>query len=261
MGIIEKFFGGKTAITSDAIRAEIARTEAEIATHRGNLTNAMADVATMTDAEHLKAEANIAVINRAITRLEARANALAAELPQVIAAETAAAKAAADQALRQRAESARKANDKEAAKLLGEYAKHAAQIGDILTRLNEIGRESEAVNQALRENLVAEPVHHYNTIHRKNPDREASEQRAVREVWVHPADGEVVEATRRENGDLLPPTRWRSFSHRHDPQPVLEKREIVVARTNFRRGEYLEGLSAVRLPGAFAGDAYYYPRS
>jgi len=261
MNILNRIFPKIASITSDEIRAEIARTEAEIATHRGNLTHAMGDVATMTDAEHLKAEANIAAINRAITRLEARANALAAELPGVIAAETAAAKAEADQALRNRAEAARKATDKEAAKLLGEYAKHAAHIGDILTRLNEIGRESEAVNQALRDNPVAEHVQNYDTIHRKAPDREASEQREVREVWVYPQDGEVVEAKRRDNGELVPPTRWRSSAHRHDPQPVLEKREIVVASTNFRRGEYLEGLSAVRLPGAFAGNAHFYPRS
>lgn len=260
MNILNRIFPKTATITSDSIRAEIAHAEAEIATHRGNLANAMTDVATMTDAEHMKAESDIAATKRAITRLEARANALTAELPQVIAAETAAAKVAADQALRQRAEASRKATDKEAAKLLSEYAKHAAQVGDILTRLNEIGRESEAVNQALRDNPVAEPVQHYDSIHRKNPDREASEKREMRDVWVY-ADGSVTEAKRRDDSTLIEPTRYRDPMRAHDPKPTLERREIVVGRTSFRRGEYIEGLSAVRLPPAFVGQSFFYPRS
>lgn len=259
MNILNRIFPKIASITSAEIRAEIARTEAEIATHRGNLTHAMADVATMTDTEHLKAEANSAAINRAITRLEARANALAAELPGVIAAETAAAKAAADQALRNRAEAARKATDKEAAKLLGEYAKHATQIGDILTRLEEIGAEAVAVNQALRDNPVAEHVQHYDTIHRKAPDRAASEQREVRETWVH-SDGTITEAKRRDDGTLMAPTRYRDPMFGYDPQPKLEKREIVIGRTGFRAGASEASLSAIMLPPAFAGNAYYWPR-
>ncbi|MBR0982241.1 hypothetical protein JQ554_09335 [Bradyrhizobium diazoefficiens] len=98
---------------------------------------------------------------RAIMRLEARANHLVTELPNVIAAEEAAAKVAADDALRQRAEAARKANTKEAAELLADYAVHAARVAEVIAKLEAIDIETAAVNAALRFNPVAESIAGY----------------------------------------------------------------------------------------------------
>lgn len=94
-------------------------------------------------------------------RLEARANHLVTELPNVIAAEEAAAKVAADDALRQRAEAARKANTKEAAELLADYAVHAARVAEVIAKLEAIDIETAAVNAALRFNPVAESIAGY----------------------------------------------------------------------------------------------------
>lgn len=150
MGMIEKFFGGKaSAITSVMIRDEIARAEGEINTLRTKLGSALAGVATMSDAEHIKVEGEIAAIERAVMRLEARVAYLNTELPTVIEAEGAAAKTATDEALRQRAEMARKANEKEAAKLLADYNAHAAKIGDILARLEEIAADTNRASMPI----------------------------------------------------------------------------------------------------------------
>ena len=195
MSILQVLFSGKsTAITSATVRDEVARAEAEISIHRTNLDSAMSSIATMSDAEHLKAEADIGVMNRAIARLGARVSHLAAELPNLLAAEEAAAKIAADEALRRRAASARKANSKEAAALLQQYAKLAEQVADIFARLDDISAETAAVNNELRLNPVAERVLGYNNIHRKHLDREASERRELRLGWVD-GDGSFNEAT------------------------------------------------------------------
>jgi len=95
MNMIAKLFAPKTAITSATIRAEIERAESEITARSAKLEDVLAGIAVMNDSQHAQAEADAAAIKRAIMRLEARANHLAAELPNVIAAEEADAKAAA----------------------------------------------------------------------------------------------------------------------------------------------------------------------
>lgn len=261
MGMIEKFFGGKTAITSDSIRAEIASAEIEIDSHRAKLAGAMNEIATMSDSEHVAAEASIAATKRAIARLESRINHLTDELPNVIAKEDASAKAAADEALRQRAEASRKANTAEAKKLLAEYDKLAAAMADVLARLSEINVEHGAVRTALKDaGVIGEELPHWSNVHRKHPDRPASEQRETRPVWVH-EDGSTSEASLDENGTARPVVPSIDRLTGRQLMPHLERREVVISRTHFRPGRHENPLLQIHLPPAFAGGTAHWPRS
>lgn len=260
MNMISRLFAPKTPITSATIRAEIERAEFEIAAHGAQLEAALAGIAVMNDSQHAQVEADAAAIKRAIMRLEARANHLTAELPNVIAAEEAAAKAAADEALRLRAEAARRANTKDAAALLQDYDKLASQMGDIFARLGEIASETDDVNAALRLSRVAEAVSSYTELHRKHPDRHASEQREVRRCWVYP-DGTVRDCTNFDDkGQPIMPRIEYDRSTGTAGVPHLEQREIVVARAKHRPGHYEANLTGIVLPPAFAGGAAHWPR-
>ncbi|MBR1131913.1 hypothetical protein [Bradyrhizobium iriomotense] len=279
MNLLAKFFSPKTAITSATIRAEIARAESEIAAHRAQQEGVLAGIAVMNDSQHAQADADAAAIKRAIMRLEARANHLTVELPNVIAAEEAAAKVAADDSLRQRAEAARKANTKEAAKLLAEYATAAARVAEVIANLEALDIETTAVNAALRSNPVVEPVVAYDAIHRRSPDRPAGERRAVRKCWVYRYPGsprdtdtakfqyeaphEVVrEAGIGRDGKAIPvPAVQHDYYGRVlTITPTLEDREVVIERVSFRPGRSEEPLSSVRLPPAFSGEDHIWPR-
>jgi hypothetical protein len=135
----------------------------------------MDDIAAMTDEQHVAAEANVAALRRAITRLQARVSLLNDELPKVEAAEGAAQAAAKDEALRQHAEAVRKANTVESKKLFAAIDKLSCQMSDVLARLNEIADETNDVNDALHSNPVADGVIGYETLYRKHPDRKAIE--------------------------------------------------------------------------------------
>lgn len=279
MNMIAKLFAPKTAITSATIRAEIERAESEITAHRAQLEGVLAGIAAMNDSQHAQAEADAAAIKRAIMRLEARANHLAAELPNVIVAEEADAKAAADDALRQRAEAARKANTKEAAKLLADYAVHAARVAEVIAKLEALDIETTAVNAALRSNPVADAVAGYDAIHRRSPDRVAGERRAVRKCWVYRYPGsprdtdktkfqyeaphEVVrQADIGRDGKAIPVSAVQHdyYSRVITIIPTLEDREVVIERESFRPGQSEAPLSSVRLPPAFAGEDHIWPR-
>jgi chromosome segregation ATPase len=169
IGILEKFFPAKAAITSATIRNEIESANTEIAAHCAKIDGMMDDIAAMTDEQHVAAEANVAALHRAITRLQARVSLLNDELLKVEAAEAAAQAAAKDEALRQRAEAARKANTVESKKLLAEIDKLSCQMGDVLARLNEIADETNSVNGALRSNPVADSIVGFETLYRKHP--------------------------------------------------------------------------------------------
>jgi hypothetical protein len=277
--ILERFFTGKTtAITADMIRADIERCEGDISAHHDKMAGVLANIATMSDSDHIAAEARIAASKRAIARLDSRVGHLAAELPKVVAAEQASAKIAADGALRERAEAARKANAKEAAKLLSEYEKLARSMADVFARLAEIRAETEAVNKELSKNRVAETVSSYETIHRKTPDHPASERRETRLCWVYrypasprdtetvkyvqiPASEEIREATIGPDGKPLPvvAVHYDQFGRNIIIHPKLEDREIVVQRKPARRGVYEESLDDIRLPAAFAGGMQHWP--
>jgi hypothetical protein len=281
MSIFERFFGGKTTvITSTLIRADIERCESDIAAVHRKMDGVIAGLATMTDADHVATEAIIAADKRSVARLDARVAHLTAELPRVISAEEATAKATADEALRQRAEAARKANTKEAAKLLSEYEKLAGPMADILAGLAAIDTEREAVNEALRKNPVAETVSSYVEIHRRCAGRPASERREMRPCWVYkypasprdtenlkfvqyPASEEVREATIGPHGTPYPvgPVLFDTGARTIPIHPKLEDREVVVERTMARRGHYEASLSEVRLPPGFAGGKRHWPRT
>jgi hypothetical protein len=260
MSFLAKLIPAKAPITSAAIRAQIASAEAEITANHAKLGGIMANVAVMNDEQHQAAEAHIATIRRAITRLEAARKLLDEELPRVIAAEEAAAKAAADAALRQRAEAARKANTVEAKKLLTEYDKLAAAMGDVFARLSEINVEHDAVRAALKDaGIVGEELPHWSGVHRKHPDRLASKRREMRHVWVH-EDGTTSEASLDENGNarLVAPSIDRLTGRQLGSR--LERREVVVSRTYFRPGHHENPLLQLALPPAFAGGEAHWPR-
>ncbi|MET4022791.1 hypothetical protein [Bradyrhizobium sp. RT10b] len=279
MNMITKLFAPKTAITSATIRVEIERVESEIAAHSAQLESLLSGIAFMDDGQHAQSEADAAAIKRAIMRLEAQANYLAVELPNVIAAEEAAAKVAADDALRQRAEAARKANTKEAGKLLADYAVHAARVAEVTAKLEALDIETEAVNASLRSNPVAEPVASYDAIHRRSPDRPAGERRAVRKCWVYrypgsPRDTDKVkfqyeaahEVVRQADigpdGEAIPaPAVQHDYYNRVlTIIPTLEEREVVIERVSFRPGQTEAPLSSIRLPPAFSGETHIWPR-
>ena len=279
MNMISKFFAPKTAITSATIRAEIERAESEIAVRRAQLEGVLASIAVMNDSQHAQAEADAATIKRAIMRLEARANHLTAELPNVIAAEEAEAKAAANDALRRRAEAARRANTKEAARLLADYAVHAARVAEVIAKLEVLDIETTAVNAALRTNPVADNVAGYGEIHRRSPDRPAGERRAVRKCWVYRYPGSPRDTDKAKFQYEAPHEVVRLADIGHDGKaipvpavqhdyygrvltiiPTLEDREIVTERVSFRLGRSEEPLSSVRLPPAFSGEDHIWPR-
>lgn len=261
MGILNTFFGGKSVgITSTMVRDEIDRSEKEITAHRSQLEGALAGIAVMNDSQHAQAEADVAAIKRAITRLEARANHLVAELPAVVAAEEAATKAATDEALRQRATSAQKANTVEAKKLLMEYDRLAGQMGDVLAKLGAIADERNSVNEALRANPVAERVAGYDDLHRKHADREVSEKRETRPVWCY-ADGSEEPAVLDREGNVKP--KDPKWIH-HEQKFVIAElahRDVVVGRTSFRPGHHESPLAAIHLPPGFAGGDAHWPRN
>lgn len=273
MSFMTKIFGGKIAtVTSTMIRAEIARAEGESNTLRLKLRDQTASVALLSDDEHIKVEVDIAATRRAIARLDARLAHLNGELPRVIEAETAADKVTADTALAARAEAAREANTKDAAKLLKDYDKLAAQVGDIIARLAEIDAETNTVNSELRRNPVAKSVVRYDTLHRKTPDQSASEVRAMRPHWIYrdapPLPNEIAASIREEavlatldgSGKPVRPGTVRRNRFGGIIQPQLEMREVVVERTAFRSGNYVAPLSAIHLPPGFAGGTSHWPR-
>lgn len=258
MNMIAKFFAPKTTITSATIRARLTDAESEIAAHRAKIGSALAGVAAFSDSEHLKIEGEIAATERAITRLESLVAHLNAALPATIANEEEQRKAADDDKLRARAKAAAKASDVEARKLLEQYAALASQIADVFARLAEIDAETNDVNAALRLNPLAPTVANYSQTHRKAPDREASETKELRHVWTF-GDGYSEPAFTNADGSVRAHDPHWGHQQEKFLSGTLVQREIIVGRTDFRPGVYLEDFSAVRLPPAFFGNDYYWP--
>jgi hypothetical protein len=278
--ILEKFFPAKTVVTSAIIRAEIAQREFEIADLQSEIGPKLAAIATMTDSEHVKAEADVSASKRAVARLDARIAHLQSELPAVLAAEEAAAKAASDAALRARAEACRKENSKTAAKLLAAYDEHANAIGDIIAKLKAIDAERAEINTTLKSNPVCDPVRSYVDIHRSTPGTEATEQRAMVPCWVYRYPGSPADTEKTKYQYEAPSEKVRRATIGPDGKPIpvcneihdyygreliitptLENREVVVSRTYARPPQYAHPLDDVRLPAGFAGSKWHWPRS
>lgn len=279
MGILQRLFPAKTAITSAIIRAEIAEREIEIKQLQAEIGPKLAAIATMTDAEHVKTEADVAATKRAIDRLDQRIAHLQSELPTVLAAEETTAKAAADAALRASAWACRKANEKEAANLLREYDEHVSAIGEIIAKLKAMDAERAEINAALKRNPVCEPVRSYVDIHRTTPGTDATEQRAKVPCWVYRYPGSPPDTKETKYQYEAPREDVRRAAIGSDGEPVqgatelhnyygreiiitptLEKREMVVSRTRPKPPRYEDSLDGVRLPPAFAGGKWHWPR-
>jgi hypothetical protein len=259
MNFITKLLGSKAAVTSAGIRAEINKAEIEAAALRDKIEDVMDGIAAFSDEQHVTAEASVAALRRAITRLEARANTLAAELPTVIAAEKAAQKAEADKALKDRAEACRKANTVEAKKLLADYDRLASQMGDIFQRLDKIAEERNAINKELKDNPVADDLPHWHDLFRKQPDRQAFVRRELRPAWVF-SNGDVEPAQTDSDGNVIcKEPQWVHHLQRFE-EPRLERREIIVARGDFRPG-MSEAPLPTSLAAGFAGGEAHWPRS
>lgn len=272
MSFINKVFGKKTP-NSAAIAAEIEKARKEHDDAIAKRDAAMAGLSVMDDSTHQTAEVEREAYRRAADRAAARIVELEKAHGEAVAVEEAAQKTEADKALKDRAEACQRANTVEAKKLLASYAEHAEAIADIIARLKAIDAERDEVNTALRSNPVADPVTSYTDIHRKHPDQQASEQRALAPHWVYrdapPQPGELhsgnvekaVRATLDEHGEPTSPGGAERGRFGQIITPHLEHREIVVSRTRFRPGRTEDSLDAVRLPPAFAGGKWAWPRS
>jgi hypothetical protein len=231
MKILNHLFGKKTP-TSLAIAAEIEKARAEHAAAVAKRGAALAGLSTMSDAEHIKAEAEYQAQRRAEAEKRAEAD-----------------------RFRQRIEGARHAIEIEAAELLAQYDRHAAALADVLARLDAINAEVNAVNEAGQQVPSFEPMRNTDVAHRKHPDRLPSERREKRMCWVfkYPASPpdtervkyqteaareEVIEATIGADGKAIPvpPERYNYYGRELIIKPTLETREIVIERTNFRPG-------------------------
>ena len=243
MNVLTAIWPKAKKITSEAIAAEIQRAEADLAATHEKLNVVFDGLAVFTEDQHVAAEEKATALRRYSERLQARIDALRVEHETALAVEAEAAKLAAEVAHRKRVEAAHSAVEVEAADLLRSYNEHAATIGDIITRLTEIENEARECG-----------VPGVNTTHRKHPDREATEHREQRLCWMS-HDGSVTEAHKNAAGEYTTPTRYHG-----EPPPRLEMHDIIVSRTTFRPGRYEEGLSEVRLPPAFAGGDWAWPR-
>lgn len=258
INILNHVFGKKTP-NSTAIAGEIERATAELAKIHDQLSRVMDGLATFDDSQHVVAETKGATLKRAAARLQARIKGLQIELEAALSTEAEAERLAAEQRFRQRVEAARHAVEVEAVALLREYDATAAKIGDIFARLDGINAEANAVNEEGRRTPGFEPVRNTDTAHRKYPDRQASERRQMRPVWVYP-DGSERPATLDGDGNPNRPDPKWIHHYQKFAEPHLESREVVVERTTFRPGHYENSLSGIQLPSGFAGGAAHWPR-
>lgn len=275
MNLLSKIFG-KKPINSTTIAAEIekARTEHDEAIAKRGA--AVAGLGTMSDAEHVQAEAEYEKHRRAADRAAARIAELEAAHADALAAEAEAERVAAEQRLRDRVEAARHAVDVEAADLLQAYDEHAAAIGDILARLDAINAETNTINETIRHRPEIEGVVGVDATHRKHPDRKAGERRETVPCWVytirhaenlngkwsHHDEEVVLPATIGDDGNPVPgPSPVASTPTQTVTTPRIEMREIVTGRTDFRPGRYENSLSAIHLPPGFAKNgSAHWPR-
>lgn len=194
--------------TSLAIGAEIEKARAEYAVVKRGA--ALAGLSAMSDAEHIKAEAEYQAQRRATDRAEARVADLGKAHAEALAAEAEAEKRAETELFRQRIE-ARHAVEIEAAELLAEYDQHASAIADALTRLDAINAEANAVIETGRHTPGFEPAPYTDIAHCKRPDRSAGERREKRPCWV-------FEYSASRTGEISSGGRTRRGS-RSDHQP------------------------------------------
>lgn len=280
MSVLKYIFGKKTP-TSTALAAEIEKARAERDNAVEKRGAALAGLGTMSEAEHVQAEAAYETHRRAADRAEARVADLETALADALAVEAVAEEQAEAERFRSRVEAARNAVEVESAKLLLIFDERASAIADVLARLGELEAERQAVNEAGRCVPGFEPVRSIDEAHRKHPDQPEAVVTEPRQCWVYRYPGsprdterlkfqreaareEVVEATINPNTGKaipVPAARHDYYGRELIIVPTLETREIVVSRANYRPGRYEVSLTGIVLPAGFAGGTAHWPRS
>ncbi len=261
MNILSAIFPKAKKITSEAIATEITRAEADLAATHDKLARVFDGLAVMSEEQHAEAEDKATTLRRYGERLQARIDALRAEHEAAVAAETEAAKVAAEVAHRKRIEAARNAVGIEGEELLRAYDRHANEIASILTRIAEINAEARDCR-----------VSNVDQTHRTTPAQPATDHRMTAPHYVyrdappqpdeaHPGQTETaVRATLDPiTGKPIPPAGAHYGRFGQVIPPALEMREVV-HHVGGRRAVHAPSLSDVRLPPAFDGE-YIWPRS
>jgi len=145
MSLLQQLFG-KAAPTSACISVEIEKASTDLAAARSKIAAALSGLETMTDAEHIVAEALRTELKRAEARLVARIEILTSDRERVLAAEADAARIAADAQHTAHIEAARNSVANEVPKLLVEYDVLAEKIAAVIGKLIQIDAEGAAVN-------------------------------------------------------------------------------------------------------------------
>lgn len=277
MNILNQIFGKKRP-NSAAIAAEIEKARKAMDSAIASAEEALSGLATMSDTDHLQADAKHREHRRAADRAAARVAELEQAHASAIATEAEAEEVDKIEQLRERTAAAHHAVKAEGAELLKEYRCAATAMAAALSRMDEINTEARLVNEANRHNDGAPFVPSIDLTHRKHPDHEASERREKRPCWVFRYPGspkdtenvrffyeapheEVREADLKPDGTPYPtqPSLHNYYGRTIVIHPKLENREVVVERTHERRGHYELSLSDIVLPPAFAGDEHIWP--
>lgn len=278
MNILNQIFGKKRP-NSAAIAAEIEKARKAMDSAIESAEGALLGLATMSDTDHVQADAKHREYRRAADRAAARIAELEQAHTNALAAEAEAEEFAEIERLRQRTAAAHHAVTVEGAEILNEYRRAATSMAAALNRMAEINAEARSVNEANRHNDDALFVPSIDLAHRKHPDRQASDRREKRPCWVfyypgspkdtenvkfvyEPPHEEVREATLKPDGTPYPtqPVLHSYYGRTIVLHPKLENREVVVERTFERRGHYEASLSEIVLPPAFAGGEHIWPR-
>lgn len=265
MTLLKQLFG-KTVPTSANIAAEIDKARAELEAVRTKISNALAGIATMSDAEHVVAEALQAEQKRAEARLLARIDTLTADHERVLAEEAEAARAAEEAAFAERVKAARAAVENDVLKHLHKYEEAAKTVAASLAALKSIQVEVDAVNAELRKRgRSADRIPSYNQLHRKEADHITPDVEESRLYYVRRTDGgEYVKiADVDDHGNPIPPIRsLDSKTGRPEPDPGrFEMRVVTVRRGRTRLGASLPSLpETVLLPPGLLGSSWHWPR-
>lgn len=277
MNILNQIFGKKRP-SSAGIAGEIGKARKAMDSALASAEEALSGLATMSDTDHLQADAKHREYRRAADRAAARIAELEQALASAIATEAEAEEVNKIEQLRKRTAAAHHAVKAEGAEMLEEYRRAATAMAAALSRIDEIDTEARLVNEANRHNDGAPFVPSVDFTHRKHSDRQASERREKRPCYVFRYPGsprdtekvqfvyeapheEVREATLKPDGTPLPaqPELYNYHGRTIVIHPTLQNREVVVERTRERRGHYELSLSDIVLPPAFAGDEHIWP--
>jgi hypothetical protein len=248
---------GRTKPTSDNIAKLLAQAGADLETNRKRLAeaeSALQRVAVMTADEHATTEQEQTEARRAIIRLEAKIIALQKGLDEAQKAERL-------EALKARAEAAKRRVDGDAPKLLDSYETTSRAIVEAVSELQAIDVEVEAVNAELRK-AGLDPIETAEFRYRREPDQVIPEVRTKRTAWFRNVayGGRDNYSVREEEVSVL--QRHAETGELRPTDPSAFKKEVEHVTPEQRRpGRWLEGLAgSVRLPPARIGSGAHWPK-